>query len=134
MLINHWFSNAQTIATESSGFNCTNVFDTGVTGGCNAYDNMWIVCQVETVFATAGGNPTMTFALVTSADAALGTPTTLHQETTVAEATLVDKYVVFKMRLPRISQRYVGLIYTPSAAFDSGKIDAYMTDNVDYLT
>ncbi len=131
MIIDHKFSDAQSLATASAATNCTNILDVGVTGGQYIHDAPFVVCQVETAFACAGSNPTLTVELVESANADLSSGTTLWSSGTIAEATLVDKYVICKMRLPKLTKRYCGFVYTPSAAFDSGKLDAVLAPDAD---
>jgi hypothetical protein len=130
MIIDHKFSDAQSLATASSATACTNVLDIGVAGQY-IHDAPFVVCQVETAFACAGSNPTLTVQFVESANADLSSPTVLWTSGAVAEATLVDKYQICKMRLPKLTKQYCGFLYTPSAAFDSGKLDAVMALDAD---
>jgi hypothetical protein len=126
-----YMSDAQTFASVTGATPSTSYIDMTVAG--NAGQPLWVIIRVETVFVTAGSNPTLTVALQCDSDSAFGSATTLWTEATIAEATLVDEYTIYKAPLPDGCERYLRVLYTPSAAYDSGKIDAFLTMNPDRL-
>lgn len=94
--------------------NSTNVIDLLRAGqDIGNGENLWVEVSVPTAF-TAGGSATLQVELVTSADAALGTPTVLHdQSAVIAVATLVAGFVLqFRFPVHNTMLRYLGLIYT----------------------
>jgi len=65
------------------------------------------------VAATAAGAATVTFAVITSANADLSSATTLYTTSAIGKATLVAGYKVFDITIPRqLLSRYLGLNYT----------------------
>lgn len=65
------------------------------------------------VAATAAGAATVTFAVITSANADLSSATTLYTTAAIGKATLVAGYKVFDITIPRqLLSRYLGLNYT----------------------
>ncbi len=124
-----YMSDAQNLATKDAATASTDYIDTTVAG--NAGQPLWLVCRVETAFACAGSNPTLDVALQSDSASTFETAVTHWSAATIAEATLVDEYTICKMPLPDGLGRYIRMLYTPSAAFNSGKIDAFLTMNPD---
>jgi hypothetical protein len=124
-------SDAQNFATVAIATASTSYIDMTVAG--KAGNPLWIIVKVETAFICAGSNPTLTVAIQSDSDSAFGTATSHYTYSTIAEATLVDEYVIAKVQVPDDCGRYLRVYYTPSAAFDAGKVDAFVTMNPDRL-
>jgi len=129
------FCDAEALNTGGAGsYLVGDVIDTGG-DGINFVDDLYLVIKVETT-ATSGGSATGQFHLVSDAGAAIATDgsATYHYSTSaIAVATLVAGYQVCAIRLPAGEyERYVGVLQTTgTAAFTAGKIDAFLTPNID---
>lgn len=91
----------------------TNKYDTGLTSSkLGAGKTLGIGFFVDVAADTADGDETYAFAVVSDADAALGSPTT-HESRSIARATLVAGYKFFIAIPPEADvERYVGANYT----------------------
>lgn len=102
------FSTAQAVTVTA---NSTDVVDLGVAHDIARGQNLRVRVQVDTTF-TAGGAATLTIALVTSAAAALSSPTTVYTTAAIPVASLVAGYVAIDTVIGTTSGRYLGIIYT----------------------
>lgn len=97
-------------------------------------EDLYLVVMATEAF-TASGSATLTIDLVDDDNASLSSPATvLNLGTTIAKATLVAGYEIFKGRVPiaKITQRYLGLNYTVATGpMTAGKVRAFFTPNVD---
>jgi hypothetical protein len=115
----------------------TNTYDLGVANcdiGRIVGDNLWLVGIVTTAFTRAAGAFTLTADFVDDDNAALSSPATLFNLcTAVPKATLLAGYRLFEVKMPinKITQRYVGINWTCSAAPDAGAVSAFWTPNID---
>lgn len=111
----------------------TNVIDTGVAGtpyGAAAALNKDIgkgnkiplLVQVTTAFATGAGATTLTIAVETGATTALGT--VIHSETIAIADLVAGKQINLDFLPNGVTERYLGLRYTPDAAMNAGAITA----------
>lgn len=97
-------------------------------------DRLYLVGVVTAPIIRAAGAMTVQCQLVGDDNASLTTPTVLEElMAATSKATLVAGYVMFKKRLPieKITERYLGLQWTCSAAGDSGTVRVFLTPNVD---
>lgn len=95
-------------------------------------ENLFVYVTVTTTFVT-GDAAVLQIALVTSADAGLGTPTT-HQDqvATIAAAALVAGFAIqFRIHPMTTPLRYLGLIYTVTVgSFSAGKVTAGIVKDI----
>lgn len=116
------FSDEQAITATA---NAAKVVDT--IGGGNDYSTLWLEAFVKEDFKTLTG---LTFELVESDDAALGSPNTLFSKK-VLLADLTAGKIPVQVRLPLFKKRYLGLKYTVDGSeATKGKVSAYLTDAV----
>lgn len=108
-------SNAQAVTATAVS---TNTIDLGVARDMGAGENMYIVITVD-VAATAAGAATVNFQVISSAAAALTSPTILMQTDALAKTELTLGRRPIIIEVPRsnllaqpIGQRYLGLQYT----------------------
>lgn len=94
-------------------------------------NDMWLVIQVDTACASTGSG-TLAFTLASDDSASVHTSTsTAHLTSPVfAAATLVAGYE-YACKLPAGTyERYLGIIQTTAtAAYESGKVNAFLTRN-----
>jgi hypothetical protein len=116
-------SDAQAITGDA---NSTNVIDLGSTQDVARGYNLRCRIQVQTALDSAGEAATLNIKVVTSAAAALTSPTTLYDSGVITEATLSTAgYIIADFVLPRTALRYLGIIYDDATeAFTSGNITA----------
>ena len=112
------------------------VIDLGDTvGDLGTGEDIYLVVQVDTT-ATSGGSATGQFHLCSDAQAAIavdGTATYHLSTSAIAVATLVAGYEVMKVKLPAGAryERYLGIVQTTAvAAFTAGKVNAFLTRNI----
>ncbi len=119
------FSDAQAVTADA---NSTNVIDiSAALRDLGRGGHFRVRVQVDTVMDSAGEGATLIVKLVESADAALGTPTTLYATAAIAEATLVAGYVIFDILLPKTSLQYLGIQYDRGVEdFTTGNISAFL--------
>lgn len=87
--------------------------------------------QVDVTF-TAAGAATLQTQLVTSAAAALTSPTILFDTGAVAKATLVAGYIVMDVVIPQTTQRFLGIIYTVATGpMTAGNITAALVSSTE---
>ena len=96
-------------------------------------DNIYLVIAVQTT-AGSGGSATGQFTLASDAQAAIATDgsATVHfTSAAIPVATLVAGYQICAIELPRGNyERYIGILQTTgTAAFNAGKINAFLTNN-----
>lgn len=122
------FSDAQAVTVSAAA---TNVVDLGAAGAIESKP-LYLVIKVNTA-VEAAGSATVTFALKTDDDEAIGSATTLWTSAAIAKATLVAGYEV--VRLPingRQLERYLQVYYTvASGPLTAGKFDAFLTADGD---
>jgi hypothetical protein len=112
----------------------TNTVDLGVARDLGQGTDLFVVIGVD-VAATASGSATVNFQVISSAAAALTSPTILGQTDAIgkAELTLGRKPIV--LRIPSaillaqpVGQRYLGLQYTVATGpLTAGSFTAYIT-------
>lgn len=106
--------------------------DLQVTGIAVGLDDLWVIIGVDTS-AGSGGSATGQFTVASDASASIATDAsaTVHLQTgAIPYATLVAGYEILKARLPAAPayERYLGILQTTgTAAFNAGKINAYLT-------
>lgn len=115
----------------------TNTVDLGVARDLGPGRSLFVVWGVdETV--TAAGAATVTFQVITSAAAALTSPTVVSQTDAIGKAELTAGRKLFAQRIdPAIlaaqpnGQRYLGCQYTVATGpLTAGKFTAYVTDTL----
>jgi hypothetical protein len=85
-----------------------------------------IFCQVQTTFASAAQDGTMSVKLQTDDDENFGSSTTHWTTPAIAEASLVAGYCYDLPDIPATSERYARLYFTVAGSgnFTAGKFDA----------
>jgi predicted GNAT superfamily acetyltransferase len=122
------FSDAQAVTTAAETAS-TNIIDMLAAG--DAYESMFLLIQVETAVAATAGAANVTFKLQTDDNSSFSSPTTLWASSAIAKGTLVDKYVVAKLRVPMGVERYLRVTYTPDTNdLTAGKFDAMLVYDV----
>lgn len=128
------FCDATALNTGGAGsYLIGDVYDTGG-DGLNDVENLYLVIQVDTA-ATSGGSATGQFHLCSDAQAAIavdGTATYHWSSAAIPVASLTAGTYIAKVELPKGTyERYVGIVQTTgTAAFTAGKINAFLTPNV----
>lgn len=116
-------------AITSSAANSENVYDAGGAFNLNENRCLEVVVTIKTTYAS-GTN--LTFAVVDDDNAALSSATTLG---TVGGGAIVTANLTagaqFRMTLPHNTQRYVGVIITPSGTFTAGAHDIHIVETAD---
>jgi len=85
--------------------------NTGVNLGALA--DLWIRIVVRGTVASGGGSATVTFTVETDDNVGLSSAATALTTAAIAQATLVDNYVVMSQALPDFAwQQFVGVRYT----------------------
>lgn len=102
-------SNAQAVTATAVS---TDTIDLGAVRDIGTGTDISAFVTVD-VAATAAGAATVTFAVITSANADLSSATTLYTTAAIGKATLVAGYKVFDITIPKqLLSRYLGLSYT----------------------
>lgn len=128
------FCDATALNTGGAGsYLIGDVYDTGG-DGLNDVENLYLVIQMDTA-ATSGGSATGQFHLCSDAQAAIavdGTATYHWSSAAIPVASLTAGTYIAKVELPKGTyERYVGIVQTTgTAAFTAGKINAFLTPNV----
>lgn len=94
--------------------------------------DLYLVIQVDTAVAAAGGAANVTFKLVSDSVATLDSSPTTHFSTgAIAKGTLVAGYRVCAVELPQGSyERYLGVTFTPDTNdTTAGKVNAFLTND-----
>lgn len=99
------------------------------------YVGDWLTVRVDTTYTKAGGTPTNTFQLQTSASSTFADgATTLAQSAALQAATLVAGYE-WKIRIPKGVLRYLRVYKSTSQSgsdlFTAGKFDAFISKDTD---
>ena len=113
----------------AAAYQVGDILDLGATGmNIGDGEDIWLAIVVQTT-ATSGGSATGAFALITSDNSDLSSPTVVLTSPAIAVATLVAKYVILAVAIPFVDfKRYIGIQQTTAvAAFTAGKIDAFLT-------
>lgn len=130
------FSNKQAVTVAAVS---TNVIDLGAPGtpfrGAAALHRdigkgakVPLLAQVTTAFGTAAGATTLTVAVETGATTALGT--VIASQVIPIAALVAGKQINIDVLPNSITERYLGLRYTPDAAMNAGNITAGITMGV----
>ena len=130
------FADATALGTSGTGRQlvCDVIDLGGVTQDVGNGQPLYLVIQVDTA-VTSSGNATVSFELVSDAQAAIetdGTATVHFATAAIPKATLVAGYTVAAVALPLGSyERYLGLIANVgTAAASAGKVNAFLTHDV----
>lgn len=135
------FADALALSTSGTGRQLVgDVYDTGIAGTATQPndlgidDQLYLVVQVDTAI-TSGGSATVSFELVSDAQAAIATDAsaTVHFATSaIPVATLIAGYMVCAVMLPSGTyERYLGIVANVgTAALTAGKINAFLTNDV----
>jgi len=122
------FSDAQAITVDSACLTQPYV-DTLAPG--RAIEELWLVVNVETAFASANSTGTLAIQLQTDDNSSFTTPTNLFTSQIFAVAALTAGKNLVKMRLPEGLERYIRVYYdNATEAFTAGKVDAYLDTSV----
>lgn len=124
------FSDAQAETTVAA-HDSTNVIDLGADFNAAIGRELYLNIIVETG-VTSGGAATVQFKLITDEDTGFATsPVTLWDSGAIGKATLVDGYVVARVRVPKGTKRYLKVTYTIGTdALTAGKFDAFLSPSV----
>lgn len=122
-------STAQAITTDDTATASENVVDLTQTTLRSPGEGIWIIGRVIQAVDSAADGASVKFQLVTSAAAALSTPTVHYDTGYIAEATLVAGYEIFKWRVPdTLALRYLGILTTATGEdLTAGTFDFFMT-------
>ena len=130
------FADATALSTADTGRALIgNVVDLGAARDIGAPNNIWLVLVVSTA-VTSGGAATITFELVSDAQAAIAVDgsATLHlASAAIPKASLTAGKTVFKIPLPPETdvltyERYLGVIANVgTAALTAGAVSAFLT-------
>ena len=108
----------------------TNTVDLGVARDMGEGTAMYMNFALTEAFANG---TSVTFEVITSASASLGTPTVIGSSTTLATAALtLGKNIVVRLN-PDIAgkgQRYLGARYTIAGTFNAGKVTADVVETI----
>lgn len=130
------FADNAAIPTAAARALLGDVIDLGSVGrDIGVGDAMFFVVQV-TEAVTSGGAATVTFDLVTDAQAAIavdGTATIHYSSGAIDKTALTlgaQPVMVGTPRAGRTYERYLGVLTTPSAILTAGKVNAFLTHDV----
>jgi len=108
----------------------TNTVDLGVARDMGAGEDIYVYFTVPVALA---GGTSVTFQIITSAAANLGTPTVVGSTAAVATASLVAGYKTAVRINPSVfatGQRYLGAQYTISGTYTSGTVTADVVHDI----
>ena len=108
----------------------TNTVDLGVARDIGAGEDIYVYFTVPVALA---GGTSVTFQVITSAAANLGTPTVVGSTAAVATASLVAGYKTAVRINPSVfatGQRYLGAQYTISGTYSSGTVTADVVHDI----
>ena len=118
------FSNSQAITADAAS---TNVWD-GLAAGGAIGEEMYLVVQVDTTFTEL---TSLTIELATDTALPIDADSTVLASKTVLLAGLTEGETVWKVRVPREQDRYVGVYYDVNGSdATAGAISAFLTDNI----
>lgn len=124
------FSQAQSDVRNVGAFNSTNDVDLGAAG--DAERQLYLNVNVPTAFVSAVAGGTVTIALITAADSAFASPTTLLTTAALGVASLTAGAEPVKTRVPSGMKRYLRLTYTVATQnLTVGTFTAFLTPVVD---
>lgn len=130
------FCDATALNTGAAGtYLVGDVIDLGVDGlNLGAGEDLFLVARVDTT-ATSGGSATLNLKLASDAQAAIATDGTATEHAAsgeIAVASLTAGTDILVTRLPAGTyERYLGILQvTGTAAFTAGKIDAFLTKDI----
>jgi hypothetical protein len=130
------FADATALSTSATGRALVgDVIDLGsVSSDIGNGQPLYLVIQVDTA-VTSGGNATVSFELVSDAQAAIavdGSASVHFATAAIPKATLVAGYVAAAVTLPMASyERYLGIVANVgTAALTAGKVNAFLTTDV----
>ncbi len=123
----------------------TNAIDLGVTGAVGTDDvgnkifsdpgrspKVELLCQIVDTVLASGGASTITFQLISSANANLSSPTVINQTTAISKASLVAGYKARLAIPPGIAERYIGAQYVIATNdVTAGKVTCGIVDVTD---
>jgi hypothetical protein len=132
---NTYLSKLQADVLTVAVYPSTNVIDLTQVTNRTPISGMWLVCRVVSAFTTAASG-TVTFSVVCSAAAGLGTATTFYTSGALACATLIANYLVVAMRVPAtIPLRYFGMTYeVVTGTVAAGTITTFLTPDMPFVS
>lgn len=114
--------------TTVAAHDTTNIIDLGAGG--DAYDNLWSVFRVDTLFATSAG-AVITYALQ-HCDTVGGSYTNLLTHFSAVAAASLTAGLQYKAKLPVGVKRFVkGVLTIGTGAASAGKFDAFLVKDVE---
>ncbi len=121
-------SDAQAITTDAA---CSNKAYVDTLAPGRAINELWLVVNVETAFASTNSTGTLAVQLQTDDNPSFSSPTNLFTSQIFAVSALTVGKNLVKLRLPEGLERYIRVYYdNATEAFTAGKVDAYLDTGV----